>query len=57
MILSHNELMKEIDEIRKKVADQDNKIELVFDYLTKFITQNEQEVSRKQIGFKTKKNR
>ncbi|MBK6951764.1 MAG: ORF6N domain-containing protein [Crocinitomicaceae bacterium] len=55
MFLTHKDLLIEMEEIRKKVANQDDKIELVFDYLTQFITQQEQPSLRDSIGFKTNK--
>jgi hypothetical protein len=55
MFLTHKDLLIEMEEIRKKVANQDDKIELVFDYLTQFIIQQEQPTPRKSIGFKPKK--
>ena len=55
LILSHKDLLIEMEEIRKKVANQDDKIELVFDYLTQFIAQQEQPNIRESIGFKPKR--
>jgi hypothetical protein len=40
------------EEIRKKMAVQDERIDLVFDYLTQFITRDESELERRKIGFK-----
>ena len=37
MILTHNDLLKIMDSLDKKVAKQDEKIALVFQYLKKFI--------------------
>ena len=53
MMLTHKDLLLEIEEIKKKVNNQDEKIELVFDYLTRFITQEEN--PREKIGFKQPK--
>ena len=50
MLLSHKDLLMEMEEIRKRVTGQDEKIELIFNYLKQFI--QEQEVPRKSIGFK-----
>jgi hypothetical protein len=50
ILLTHKDLLLEVEEIRKKVNGQDEKIELIFDYLTKFITQ--EEVPREKVGFK-----
>lgn len=52
MLLTHKDLLLEMEEIRKKVTGQDDKIELIFDYLKQFI--NEQEEPREPIGIKKK---
>lgn len=51
-ILTHKNLLLEMEEIRKKVSGQDEKIELIFKYLKQFI--REKEKPRKIIGFKRK---
>lgn len=50
MLLTHKDLLLEMEEIRKKVSGQDKKIDLVFTYLKQFI--REQETPRKRIGYK-----
>ncbi|MCH8318048.1 MAG: ORF6N domain-containing protein [Bacteroidetes bacterium] len=50
MLLTHKDLLLEMEEIRKKVSGQDKKIELIFNYLKQFI--KEQEKPRKRIGFR-----
>lgn len=37
MLLTHKDLLLEMEEIRKKVTGQDDKIELIFNYLKQFI--------------------
>jgi hypothetical protein len=54
MILTHKDLLLETEEIRKKMVTQDERIDLVFDYLTQFITKDANEKERRKIGFKTK---
>lgn len=54
MILTHKDLLIDMEEIRQKVASQDDKIELIFDYLTKFVTQNEKDNTIKKVGFRQK---
>lgn len=54
MMLTHKDLLLEMEEIRKRMTSQDERIEMVFDYLTQFITKNETEADRRKIGFKTK---
>lgn len=53
ILLTHKDLLLKMDELERKVAGQDEKIKLVFDYLKQFI--KEQEEPRKEIGFKLKK--
>ncbi len=50
MLLTHKDLLLEMEQIRKKVTGQDEKIELIFEYLKQFI--KGQEKPRKKIGFK-----
>ena len=53
MLLTHKDLLIEMEKIRKKVAGQDKKIQMIFNYLKKFI--KEQEKPREPIGFRQKK--
>lgn len=53
MILTHKDLLLEMEELRKKVAGQDDRIEMIYKYLVQFI--KEQETPREAIGFKQKK--
>lgn len=50
LLLIHKDLLMEMEEIRKKVSGQDEKIELIFNYLKRFIY--EKEKPRKQVGYK-----
>ena len=43
----------EIEEIKKKLQNQDKNIEIVFSYLDELITKQKTPAPRKQIGFKT----
>ena len=52
MLLSHKDLLIEIKEIRKKLLGHDEKIELILDYLTKFVTEQEKPKPRPRLGFK-----
>jgi predicted RNase H-like nuclease len=52
MLLTHKDLLIEMEEIRKKVSNQDEKIELIFNYLKQFI--QKQESPRTTIGYKQK---
>lgn len=42
----------ELEEIKKKLANQDKNIELVFNYLDELIEKQEEPKPLKQIGFK-----
>lgn len=52
MLLTHKDLLLGMEEIRKTVANQDEKIELVLGYLNQFIQQQNEPLP--QIGFKQK---
>jgi len=52
MILTHKDLLLEMEEIRKKVTGQDEKIGQIFSYLKKFI--KDQKTPRTKVGFKQK---
>ncbi len=51
MLLTHKDLLIQMEEIRKRVTGQDEKIELIFNYLKQFI--KDQEKPRKSIGYKS----
>ena len=52
-MLSDTQSIKlEIEEIKKKLQNQDKNIELVFNYLDELITKQEDTTPRKPIGFK-----
>jgi len=52
-LLSDNLSVKlEIEEIKKKLANQDKNIELVFNYLDELIEKQDKPKTHKQIGFK-----
>lgn len=53
MLLTHKDLLLQMEEIRKKITGQDERIELIFNYLKQFI--KEREAPRIPIGFKPKK--
>ena len=55
MILTHKDLLLEMEEIRKKVTGQDEKIQLIFNYLKQFI--QDQETPRKAIGFNSNRDK
>ncbi len=51
-LLTHKDLLLDIEKNKTQVSGQDKKIELIFNYLKQFI--KEQSTSRKKIGFKRK---
>ncbi len=55
ILLTHKDLFLRLEQLERKLIGQDKKIELVFKYLKQFI--KEQEQPRKQIGFKTGKDK
>lgn len=50
MLFTHKDLLLKMDELEKRLAGQDKKVALVFDYLRQFVKQ--QQEPRKQIGFR-----
>ena len=52
MLTDSLSLKLEIEEIQKKVQNQDKTIELVFSYLDELITKQEEQPPRKRIGYK-----
>ncbi len=56
MLLSHQELMVQLEEVSRKVAGHDEKINLIFGYLKEVEQARQEELeqqNRKRIGFKT----
>ena len=54
MLLLHKDVSLLVEQIEKKLIKQDEKIELLFNYLSKFIEKEDK--PRVEIGFKTKGN-
>ena len=52
MIIAHKDVSILVEQIEKKLLKQDEKIELLFNYLSKFIEKGD--TPRESIGFKTK---
>ena len=50
LILSHKDILLKLEEMEKKTASQDEKIQSIFNYLKQFISQ--QETPIKKIGFR-----
>lgn len=57
MIASHEEIFKQLEEIRSNVKGHDEKLELIFNYLTQFEEAKRQQTEqdeRPRIGYKSK---
>ena len=54
VMLTHKDILMKVEQLEKRVGKQDEKIQMIFDYLKQFIT--EQDKPRVQVGFKTKSN-
>lgn len=52
MLTDSLSLKLEVEEIKKKLQNQDKNIELVFSYLDELISKQENQLSRKRIGYK-----
>jgi hypothetical protein len=58
MILTHKDILMELEAIKQKVGSNSNDIELIFNYLKQFEAAKQQELEQQQrekIGYKTKK--
>ena len=58
MILTHKDILMELETIKQKVGSNSNDIELIFNYLKQFEQAKQQELEQQQrakIGYKTKK--
>ena len=55
MLMDNTEIRLEIEEIKKKLANQDKNIELVFKYLDELIEKQQTPEPRKQIGYRRNK--
>ena len=58
MSLAHNDVMKEINEIKNTITDQDQNIQLIFEYLRQLEKGKQEELKqakRQRIGFRQKK--
>ena len=54
LLLAHKDVFIKVKQVEKKLIKQDEKIELLFNYLSKFIEKEDK--PRVEIGFKTKWN-
>lgn len=50
ILLTHKDLLLDMENIRKKVNGQDEKIEMIYNYLIQFVKQKEESID--PIGFR-----
>jgi hypothetical protein len=58
MIASHQEIFKQLDEIRNSVKGHDNQLQMIFEYLKQFEASKQQDFdqqNRKKIGYRSKR--
>lgn len=53
MLLAHKDVFIRVEQVEKQMMKQDEKIELLFNYLSKFIEKEDK--PRTPIGFRTKR--
>lgn len=49
MLLAHKDVFLRVEQVEKQMIKQDQKIELLFDYLSKFIEKEDR--PRQQVGY------
>lgn len=52
MLLTHKDILLELEALRKQITGQDDRIDLIYNYLIQFM--KDQKEPRKEIGFKQK---
>jgi ORF6N domain len=52
MLITHKDLLMKVEQIERKVTNQDDRIKLLFDYLKKFVDGSEK--NRRLIGYSKK---
>ncbi|MBP9152584.1 MAG: ORF6N domain-containing protein [Flavobacteriales bacterium] len=58
MIASHQEIFKQLDEIRNSVKGHDDQLQMIFEYLKQFEASKQQDLdqqNRKKIGYRSKR--
>ncbi len=51
MLLTHKDILLQIEEMRKSIKNNDERVDMIYNYLVQFI--NEQKKPRNEIGFKS----
>lgn len=53
MLLSHKELLLELEQLKMKVNGQEDRLDLIYDYLIQFV--EDKKASERKIGYKPRK--
>jgi hypothetical protein len=53
MLMTHKDILMQLEEMRKSIAGQEDRVDLIYNYLVQFI--EKQKKPRTEIGFKYKK--
>jgi phage regulator Rha-like protein len=53
MLLTHKDILMQLEEMRKTIAGQEDRVDLIYNYLVQFI--DKQKKPRTEIGFKSNK--
>jgi hypothetical protein len=53
MLMTHKDILMQLEEMRKSIAGQEDRVDLIYNYLVQFI--DKQKKPRTEIGFKSKK--
>jgi hypothetical protein len=53
MLMTHKDILMQLEEMRKSIAGQEDRVDLIYNYLVQFI--DKQKKPRTEIGFKYKK--
>lgn len=51
MLLTHKDILLQLEEMRKSIKNNDERVDMIYNYLVQFI--NEQKKPRNEIGFKS----
>ena len=55
MLLTHKDILLQLEEMRKSIAGQEDRVDLIYNYLVQFMEQNKK--PRTEIGFKSGKSK
>ena len=50
MLLTHKDILLQLEEMKKSINGQEDRVDLIYNYLTQFI--KEQKIPRKEVGYK-----